>query len=373
MMKINPHLPPKNLSDLVRECHGCIICKKKCRFLQIYGQPGAILKQYADDPEAWQSIAFLCSLCHRCTAVCPRAYKPSEMFLEMRRQAVENRQINFHPFRSLLNYEKIGFSKAFRMYHIPRSCRSVFFPGCALPGTRPDTTWRTFTFLRQSEPDLGFILDCCIKPSHDLGRQAFFNQKFQKLISRLEKKNIRRIIVTCPSCYVVFKRYAKNIEVKTVYEILADTGIPGAGKRPFEICVHDACQTRFDSTVHHAVRTLIADRGFEVHELEDRLEKTACCGEGGAVGFVSPKMAGSWTQQRLTAFEDSKVACYCAGCTLQFAKNADTIHVLDLFFFPEKTAPEQYRAAASPVTYLNRLLLKFKTVAALGLKHTDLF
>ncbi len=362
-----------NFSNLVKACHGCVICKKKCLFLQKHGSPGTIRQAYLDDPLKWQKIAFLCSLCGRCTAVCPRKYSPAQMFLEFRRQAVKNDLVDFKTYKPLLDYEKLGVSKGFRFYHLPPDCQSVFFPGCALAGTRPKLVEKTFKAMQQRYPQLGIILDCCIKPSHDLGRQSFFNQKIQLLLSRLKKKGIKRLIVTCPSCLSTFKTYARGIKVQTAYEILSTRENHADQQESRSVVVHDACQARFDPEVHDAVRTLLRIKGIRVIELPDNKKTTLCCGEGGAVDFISPNFADAWTDQRVDDFSKQKIACYCAGCTARFDKKADAFHVLDLFFDPDKALTGQCRVTPSPMTYSNRLILKFKLLTRLGLKHTDLF
>jgi Fe-S oxidoreductase len=373
MMKINPHIDTQNRHIPVQECRGCKLCRKQCRFLQEYGSPGDILKKYRKDPEKWRQIAFLCSLCHRCSAVCPRQYDPSRMFLEFRRQAVEHNQVDLSPFRPLLTYERLGFSQLFRHYYLPDGCGTTFFPGCALAGTHPAAVRRTFALLKKTEPDMGMILDCCLKPSHDLGRQAFFDRHFTALLHRLEKKRVQQIIVACPSCYAVFKEHAPHLNTRTAYELLARAGVKPVRTSVTSVAVHDACQTRFDPNIHQAVRDIIKRAGLSVAELPDNRINTCCCGEGAAAGFVSPELADSWTRGRLDAFKQTPTACYCAGCTQRFNKNAATFHLLDLFVAPEKALAKNSELPVSPFTYLNRLMLKLRLTAARYLKQTDLF
>ena len=359
--------------SFVKECRGCVICREKCRFLQGYGNPESIRKKVESDPGRWERIGFQCSLCGLCTSVCPRRYDPAKMFLDFRRHAVDSGLIDFQAFRRIINYEKTGRSKAFTFYHFPKGCRSVFFPGCALAGTGPDLVVKTFSHLKKQIPDLGIVLDCCVKPSHDLGRRAFFKQAFQTLLDRLNTHKISKIIVACPSCYATFKSYAGRISVQTAYEIIIAGMDDVPGPAMGTVCIHDACQTRFEPRVHAAVRALLNTRGIKTVELPDHEANTLCCGEGGSVGFVSPSLADSWTNQRLKAFKDQKAACYCAGCTALFSRKADTVHVLDLYFHPEKIRKNGSPTARPPLTYINRLMLKCRLALMPGLKHTDLF
>jgi hypothetical protein len=73
----------------------------------------------------------------------------------------------------LLAYERKGGSTIYSFYGLPAGCDTVFFPGCALPGTRPDAVSELFEALKQVIPNLGIVLDCCLRPSHDRGRRSF--------------------------------------------------------------------------------------------------------------------------------------------------------------------------------------------------------
>jgi Fe-S oxidoreductase len=145
------------------------------------------------------------------------------MFLAMRRRAVERDGLDLSRYAPLLNYEKRGHSSRFTWYP-PKGARTVFFPGCALPGTRPGITWRFFEELRRSKPDLQMVLDCCHKPSHDLGRQAYFLERFGSIRDRLVEMGVEEVIVACPNCWRVFHEYGAPLEVTTAYQVLAEAG-----------------------------------------------------------------------------------------------------------------------------------------------------
>ena len=74
----------------------------------------------------------------------------------------------------MLAFERRGTSKRYTYYAIPAGCDTVFFPGCNLPGSRPDKTFKLYEHLKKSIPTLGIVLDCCMKISHDLGRTGPF-------------------------------------------------------------------------------------------------------------------------------------------------------------------------------------------------------
>lgn len=53
--------------------------------------------------------------------------------------------------------------------------------------------------------------------------------------------------------------------------------------------VHDSCVMRFERKTQDSIRHLISRQGVRIREMTHSREKTLCCGEGGAAGFISPE------------------------------------------------------------------------------------
>jgi Fe-S oxidoreductase len=68
---------------MAEKCTACGLCQKECAFLKKYGKPREIAESY--EPDRDFAMAFECSLCNLCTAVCPFKINPAGMFLTMRR------------------------------------------------------------------------------------------------------------------------------------------------------------------------------------------------------------------------------------------------------------------------------------------------
>jgi hypothetical protein len=98
--------------------------------------------------------------------------------------------------------------------------------------------------------------------------------------------------------------------------------------------------------------------GLVVEEMEHSGEKTLCCGEGGAVGCLSPELPATWTHLRKSEAGGKRMLTYCAGCVNFLGKVSPTSHILDLVFDPGKTLSGKVKVSKAPFTYLNRLRLK---------------
>jgi len=350
--------------DSVRSaCSDCGACKTQCAFLQEYGTPVDIIAKYDFSQSDHQYLAFECSLCNLCSAVCPEKLKPGELFYAIRREATARGNINLSRYRGILGYEKHGSSPLFSYYGLPEGCDTVFFPGCSLPGTRPETTWQIYKHLQRGFPALGIILDCCTKPSHDLGRHNYFEKMFGKMRQYLIYNNIRKVLVACPNCYLIFKRYGNGLDACTIYEVISSGELPAGATGIGQIVVHDPCPLRQETVVQDSVRLILTRIGLNLSEMKHRRELTRCCGEGGSVGFVRPVLAQKWGKICRDGANDRKIVTCCAGCAGILNRLTPTVHIADVLFSTDKAINGGLHVARSPFTYINRLKLKHRIKA----------
>jgi len=354
--------PAQNLEqlrvDIVAGCIHCGRCERECAFLQRYGDPGRIAETWQGDNPAHDAIPFSCSLCGLCSEVCPHDLPMAALFLNMRRALVARGRGRYPGHRPLLNYERLGRSRLLRGMFLPAGCDTVYFPGCALPGSRPAITRALITHLQAQVPQLGVVLNCCGKPSHDLGRNQTFSSHFQRLHATLHHRGIRRVLVNCPNCHAVFRNYASGMEVQTVYELLADAPLPGKPALHGAVIVHDPCVMRTEELPQAAVRTLLGRIGEWIDPLKHTGRLTRCCGEGGAVHGVNPRLAETWAIRHAREAHGERLVTYCAGCALHLDRHTPTSHLLDLLFEPERALAGTLRTVRAPFSYLQRWRLK---------------
>jgi len=344
---------------LDEDCTRCQACVSHCAFLQKNGTPGDIAAVLVTGKA--EIDPFACSLCNLCAAVCPAALDPAAFFLDKRRQMVNCDQTSLHAYSSILKYEQRGSSRLFSGSSLPSDCDTVFFPGCTLPGTRPETTWSLYQQLKTDIPQLGMILDCCHKPSHDLGRQDDFLSWFAEMHDLLLRHGVRHIIVACPNCYTIFHEYGQGLTVRTAWDIIAETAseLPLPLITAGQITVHDPCPLRDHQDIQQAVRIILLRLGLTIREMDHSRSQTICCGEGGSVAVLNPELAGQWGAMRKMEAGRDLVISYCAGCTAFLARiGLPTIHLGDLLVNPEQALAGKASVARAPMTYLNRIKLK---------------
>lgn len=365
------------LKELLNQAaEGCTLCKaclRQCGFLQKHGMPGEIAKSLlgkGSRAAATTLLAFECSLCGLCTALCPEDLSLDAMFLAIRRQIAAAGGLDEKKYAAILGYERRGNSRLFSWYGLPEGCDTVFFPGCALPGTRADTTFKMYVHLAKTIPSLGVVLDCCNKPSHDLGRQGYFESMFGEMRRWLAGRGVKNVLTACPNCHRTFNEYGGPLQAGTVWEHMAGNGMPVSHKREGTVAVHDPCPLRREPAIHAAARTVIRSQGLEILEMRHNKKRTYCCGEGGAVHFVAPALARAWTGRRAREAGGCRMIAYCAGCAGFLGREANVAHLADLAFSPDDALNGKAKVARAPFTYLHRLRLKWRFQKALEAKES---
>jgi Fe-S oxidoreductase len=353
--------------EIGTQCTECGACRKTCTFLKQYGTPKGIAAFDFSSAQK-QSIAYECSLCGLCTAVCPEKLDPARLFLEVRRRCVAGGNLDTSIYRKILAYETLGRSSLFSWYGLPQGCDTIFFPGCALPGTRPGVTKAIYRQLQEMIPTIGLVLACCSKPSHDLGRAEYFEGIFNSMNNYFAAKGITTVLTACPSCTKIFRQYGHGLDVRTVYEFIHTNGKGGNKRKEGKpnahfaaekaITVHDPCPLRDDLPTQQAVRKVLTDMGHTLVEMENHGNHTLCCGEGGMVGAINPERAADWAVLCGQESGGRQIVTYCAGCTGYLNRVAPAVHIADLLFRPEVALMGNLKIARAPLTYWNRLRFK---------------
>ncbi len=334
---------------IAESCNDCGICVRTCMFLRHYcDSPKELAKRFLRNPFENIEIPYSCSLCGLCRRVCKQNLYPGNMFLEVREQIFGAQAGKSLPedfvfdymiprLKGVRNHQIVSTSRFFTMGKAPRTDSSppkrVFFPGCSLPAYSPRVVISAYEYLARRSPGIGIVLNCCGKPSRDIGDKDRFRRIFEATLGTFKRLGVEEVVLACINCHMIFRENS-DIKLRTIYEILVEEGLPDVSTTlPGPVSVHDSCPARYQPEIRNAVRTVITRIGYEIKEMRFRHETTQCCGAGACAPMGNTAVTDRHTRARV-AQAKGHVITYCAHCRERFSSYAPSLHTLDLVFGP---------------------------------------
>ena len=328
-------------------CNDCGACVRTCTFLSHYcDTPKELAKRFKRNPLENIEIPYSCSLCGLCQRVCPLNLYPGDMCLETREKIFQIQQRDALPddfvydymiprFKGVRNHQIISTSPVFTLSKVAKDnkCtpKSIFFPGCSLPAYSPRLVLRAYQYLQEKIPGIGIVLNCCGKPSRDLGDKERFRKIFEGTLKELSRLGIEEVVVACINCHKIFTEHS-DIRLRTIYEIMAEMGLPESGSGgEQQITIHDSCPARYRPEIRNAVRQIASQMNFRITEMKFKNETTQCCGAGGCSPMGNTALADRHTKARV-AQAKGQIVSYCAHCRERFSSYGPSLHILDLIF-----------------------------------------
>ncbi len=343
----------------------CSECVKHCKYLARHcTSPIELAHKFADLKAESRYIPYSCNLCGLCAEVCPENLDTGLFALAARQELVENSKGPLPAHRPVITHQRLSRSRPFTLVSTSvhsKHCEQVFFPGCGLPADAPELVFNAYEYLLGRQPATGILLNCCGAPTRMLGDQAGFNRAQDEIVNAVHGLGTDKIVLACPDCYHTIKTHSPELEVTTLYEVMAREGPPSpqVSQQGQAFAIHDACATRFESGLQDSVRELVTGLGCGIEELEFSRSKTRCCGSGGMAQCADPELLKAVTRSR-TEESPRDLLTYCAGCRMTLASaNKPSHHILELFFAP-RSASDGARPPPGPARrWLNRLQTKW--------------
>lgn len=282
-------------------------------------------------------LPYSCNLCELCKKTCPKGLNVGELNQLLREWLVTEGVGPLPRHKAAIEEVEWALSPSFAL-SLPdpdaAECNRVFFPGCNLAAYSPSLVIATWDYLRERLPGIGIILRCCGAPCHHLGELSLSQEIVAGLESEVDKLGASEVITPCPDCFRHLKRAAPSFELKSLYEVLVEIGLPQVshgGQHTFSL--HDSCTTRWETKLQNDVREVIKLAGYQIEELTHSRELTLCCGVGGIILPLSMARVMRITKERV-AEAHFEMLSYCAACRETFAPHKPSLHVLDLLFNP---------------------------------------
>lgn len=359
----------------------CLECVKVCPYLEHFK---AYPKKYAREIYNNASIVMgarqanklinSCSLCGLCEQVCPENFAMQDLCLAVRQDMVRRNKMppSAHEF-ALMDMEFCQ-SEAFALTrHQPGTDAStyLFFPGCQLCASCPDTVYETYQYLCSAmQGGVGLMLDCCAAPAYWAGREELFQEGLQAWKQKWLRLKKPEVILACSTCHHIFKHHLPEVTVTPLWSVFDQIGSPEREMALVKqrLAIHDPCTTRSEPAIHQSVRRLLQQAGVEVEELPLAREFTECCGFGGLMQNANPQIAQT-TLQRRAELSAADYITYCGMCRDNLASTGKRVlHILDILF-PDRreTDPAARKRPGWSQRRENRIYLKSRVNQALGI------
>ena len=341
------------IDEIYKKCVGnkfsiCLYqpCVDVCPFLkENCVTPGELAEKlktgaYKENP----ALPYSCNLCNLCEQVCVRGLDIGKMCLEIREEMVAEGLGPMPRHKAVIDEQEWAGSDAFALTLPPPDgsvCERLFFPGCNLAAYSPDLVIATYAYLQGVLPGTGMLLRCCAAPLHQLGEVDRFKESLGRLQDEMDQLGTSELVVCCPDCKHLFQEEAPDVQVISIYEIMAEYGLPEGVPEPVDTAfsLHDSCKARYDGKMRESVRKIVRETGNTIEEMTFSGERTRCCGMGGLIAYADFKFNMQVIKARAAEMPHDALS-YCAACrnTFPMAGKPST-HVLDLVFNPkwEKT------------------------------------
>lgn len=353
------------IEEKSEKCIACKLCMRGCPMLDEFTEnPKNLLNDLRAKLEFSSNMPYSCMLCGYCEEVCPKDVSFKDLFFKMRQQyvSVNGGNIKSDVKATPANFHQdLSFTKIFKSPISHLNSDIIFFPGCAFLADSPSLVEKTYDYLKEIFPGIGFWNSCCGKPTNFLGREEKFHERMDMLKAELEKRGVKRIVTACENCSITFKEFCEGIEVIPIYKILANN-LPKEAIGKYSnsdniVNIHDPCPSRYDDELQESIREILISLGFTIEELDYSKNKTICCSSGGMVSQTSPEISQRHMKRR-SSEGDKPMVTYCKECVNRLGNQREIDHIINLIFDDKEKAFTSYRPYSSVNSWMNRYKAK---------------
>jgi len=321
----------------------CMECVKVCEYLRHYQNYPKVYARRIYNNESIvmgtrqaNTMINSCMLCGLCETVCPEDFSMADLCLEARRTMVRRDKMppSAHEF-ALRDMAFADGDRAALAKHAPGTDRSeyLFFPGCQLPASAPESVEAAYADLRERLGSVGLMLRCCGAPAEWSGREALAGESMAGLKSAWESMGRPNLIVSCPTCLKTLRAGLPEAEITSHWSLLRTLGLPkGARGAAAPLAINDPCAARHNAMLREDIRALLEKCEVPFVEPELSGELTQCCGFGGLLSEANPSLAKTVTEKRAAVAEEDFVT-YCVMCRDRIAgAGKRSLHLYDLLY-----------------------------------------
>jgi heterodisulfide reductase subunit D len=214
-----------------------------------------------------------------------------------------------------------------------KSGNTLFYPGCLAKHSLKSIANNYAEILKRLGIDFILLKDnevCCGYPALSLGYRNEFEDLKIKNDDVFRRANIKRIITSCPSCYLIFKKAYPNLKVEHITQVIARHLKELPVKYEEKLTYYDPPNLARKAGIVNEPRAILEALGYEVIELENNKEFTECCGAGGGLRHNLPQISNKIAKNLLAKVKTPKLITTDPLCYVHLKENSQKIEILEL-------------------------------------------
>jgi len=313
------------------------------------GVARALLEGKIDYSDPLVERIYTCLGCYNCRAHCPTKVDTPSVVRGQRNEIYRQGLRRFKALDEIdANIENTknpyGLGKKMRNQwaeglDLPRRGELLYFPGCATAYDRPEIARALVTILKKVGIPVNYLGEgewCCGIPELWNGNLATAKLLMEENGRRMEAAGTKMILTSCPDCYNVFQKHYPQLLGKQPFRVFHITefllNLLNEGRMTFQeeikkrVTYHDPCRLGREAGIFEPPREILRRiPGIRLVEMRRNREHSWCCGGGGVVNLVYPKMsiriAKGRVQEAVEAEAEMLITC-CPLCYRQFYNRA---------------------------------------------------
>ena len=332
----------KNEAQRCLRCN-CTRCEDSCEFMQYYRTGSRKIANLIafglDDknlePVSNNRLVNSCTDCGVCKEVCPFDIATGDQIQAGRRKMFDKKMIPpaYHHYWIMdMHHAASEEASLYLPAENEKQAKYLFFPGCQLGASDPDYPIAAYQLLKSVEPDTAVMMNCCGAPAYWSGDVRLHQEMLSKIQRQWNQAGQPKLICACLTCLRLFRRFLPEIEVLSLYKVLAEKNqlsLPEYTNRSQYVLV-DPCSVKFDQTSRQDVQALLQKMKVDHEVLYEDIEKMPCCSFGGNIEGANPEFAKIMRSNRVEA-DLRPYLTYCSNCRDIFAGEGKSVsHILDL-------------------------------------------
>ncbi len=164
---------------------------------------------------------------------------------------------------------------------------------------------------------------CCGAPLYYAGDMEGFRQVSLKMKAEIETRQVRSIVVDCPTCIKMMTEIYREMGVELGVEIMHTTqfieallkqGKLRSRKEKKVVTFHDPCILSYDLAMSSLPREIITTLGFSLKEPVYSEGHTHCCGAAYGAKIGDHRLKDTVTSMRLNELRQTAADIYVTAC-----------------------------------------------------------